>query len=343
MILIQNIYYMLSYAFKVLRESNYRDIETEEFENVAELLSEILIKGVKFELKRGLLKGYVDFEESLSTIRGRVNISESVKQQTLINSKIVCRYDEFTENIYLNQIIKTTFSYLLHSNISKERKKRIKSILVYFKEVELLEINSINWKIVFNKNNQNYRMLISICNLVINGLIQTTSNGKTRLLDFIDEQKMSSLYEKFILEYYKKEHPIIETNASFINWQLDDDFDMFLPRMRSDITLSKDDKVLIIEAKYYSDNMQHYYDGNSIFSNNIYQIYTYVKNKAYENFNNKVSGLLLYAKTESIFQPNVDYSMSGNKISIKTLDLNQPFCAIRNQLDNLLNYFLLAS
>lgn len=333
MILIQNIYYMLSYAFKVLRESNYRDIETEEFENVAELLSEILIKAVKLELKRGILKDYVDTEESLSTIRGKVNISESVKQQTLINSKVVCKYDEFTENVYLNRIIKTTFSYLLHSNISKERKKKIKNVLVFFKEVELLEINSINWQMIFNKNNQNYRMIISICNLVIKGLIQTTSNGKTRLLDFIDEQKMSSLYEKFILEYFKKEHPIIETNASFINWQLDDDFDMFLPRMRSDITLSKDNKILIIDAKYYSDNMQHYYDGNSIISANIYQIFTYVKNMSLGNERKVVSGMLLYAKTKSDIQPDATYKMSGNIIKVKTLDLNQPFEYIKEQLN----------
>jgi hypothetical protein len=46
-------------------------------------------------------------------------------------------------------------------------------------------------------------MLISICNLIIKGLIQTNSQGKTRLMDFIDEQRMSALYEKFI-EFYKK-------------------------------------------------------------------------------------------------------------------------------------------
>ena len=64
MILIQYIYYMLSYAFKVLQEKGYRDIDTEEFENVADLLSEILIKGVKIELKRGIHKGYVDTEDT---------------------------------------------------------------------------------------------------------------------------------------------------------------------------------------------------------------------------------------------------------------------------------------
>lgn len=340
MILIQNIYYMLSYAFKVLQEKGYRDIDTEEFENVADLLSEILIKGVKIELKRGILKGYVDTEDTLSTIRGKINIRETINHQTLINNKVVCNYDEYTENIYLNKIIKTTMLYLLHSDISKDRKKKIKNILVYFKDVDVLDIHNINWKINYNKNNQNYRMLIYICNFIIKGLIQTKSNGKNRLLDFEDEQKMSSLYEKFILEYYRKEHPEVIANASFINWQLDNDFDLFLPRMRSDITLLKDNKVLIIDAKYYINNMQHYYESDSIVSSNIYQIFTYVKNKSYENKDLKVSGMLLYAKTENQLQPDADYLMSGNRISVKTLDLNQPFNKIKQQLDDIIINYL---
>ena len=339
MILIQNIYYMLSYAFKVLQEKSYRDIETEKFENVADLLSEILIKGVKRELKRGILKGYVDTEDTLSTIKGKINISETINHQTLINNKVVCKYDEFTENVYLNKIIKTTMQYLLHSDISKERKKRLKNILAYFKEVDTLDVYDINWKINYNKNNQNYRMLIYICNFIIKGLLQTTKNGKTRLLDFADDQKMSSLYEKFILEYYKKEYPEINAKASFINWQLDNGFDLFLPQMRSDITLSKGNKILIIDAKYYGDNLEHYYDSNKISSDNIYQIFTYVKNKAFENPDNNVSGMLLYAKTEAQIQPDADYQMSGNTISVKTLDLNQPFINIKKQLDDIIKKY----
>ena len=37
MIRIQNIYYMLSYAFQVLNEQGYKQVATEEFDNVAEL------------------------------------------------------------------------------------------------------------------------------------------------------------------------------------------------------------------------------------------------------------------------------------------------------------------
>ena len=58
------------------------------------------------------------------------------------------------------------------------------------------------------------------------------------------------------------------------------------------------------------------------------------------NYINTVSGMLLYAKTDEERYPDYDYNMSGNKISVKTLDLNVKFNEIRKQLDNIVdNYF----
>ena len=59
MIPIRNTYYMLAYAFQVLRQQGYRDIATEDFPSTAELLAEILIRGVRSQLKRGLGRSYL--------------------------------------------------------------------------------------------------------------------------------------------------------------------------------------------------------------------------------------------------------------------------------------------
>ncbi len=63
MIRIQNVYYMLSYAFQVLNEQGYRQVATEEFENVTELCASILIKGLSSQIKRGLGKEYITEED----------------------------------------------------------------------------------------------------------------------------------------------------------------------------------------------------------------------------------------------------------------------------------------
>lgn len=146
---------------------------------------------------------------------------------------------------------------LLKSDISTSRKKKLKNILRYFSEVDLIDLMDVNWKIRFNRNNQTYRMLIGVCYLTVKGLLQTTKKGNVKLMNFIDDQLMSRLYEKFILNYYKKEHPQINASASQIKWQLDDSENYLLPRMQSDIMLEYSDKVLIIDAKYYKNTLQN--------------------------------------------------------------------------------------
>ena len=238
MIPIRNIYYMLSYAFQVLSEQGYKNIETEQFDNVAELCAAILSKGVSLQLKRGLGREYIEDTESLSAVRGRIEISESIKTRSLLKRQLICSYDDFSENSYMNRIIKTTMELLLRADIAKARKKELRKLLVYFGNVDLLDVHTINWKIQYNRNNQTYRMLISICYLVIKGLLQTNSDGATKLMDFMDEQRMCRLYEKFILEYYRKEFPKITVNASQIPWALDDGMSDMLPVMQTDIMLS---------------------------------------------------------------------------------------------------------
>lgn len=335
MIPIQNIYYMLSYAFQVLNEQGYKNIATEQFNNVAELCAAILSKGVLVQLKRGLGREYIEQTESTSSPHGRIEISESVKTRSMLRKQLICSYDDFSVNSYLNRIIKTTMEILLHADISKARKKELRRLLVYFGDVNLLDVHTINWRVQYNRNNQTYRMLISVCYLVIKGLLQTNSDGTTRLMDFLDEQRMCRLYEKFILEYYRREFPQISASPSQIPWAVDDGMRAMLPVMQSDIMLEYENKVLIIDAKYYSHTTQAQYDTHTLHSNNMYQIYTYVKNKDadFEDRPHTVSGMLLYAKTNETIQPDNAYLMSGNKVSVKTLDLNCEFAQIAAQLN----------
>ena len=335
MIPIRNIYYMLSYAFQVLSEQGYKNIETEQFDNVAELCAAILSKGVSLQLKRGLGREYIEKSESLSSLRGRIEISESVKTRSLLKRQLVCSYDDFSENSYMNRIIKSTMELLLHADIAKARKKELRKLLVYFGNVDLLDVHNINWKIQYNRNNQAYRMLISVCYLVIKGLLQTNTDGTTRLMDFLDEQRMCRLYEKFILEYYRKEFPKLTVNASQIPWALDDGINDMLPVMQTDIMLSQGNKVLIIDAKYYGHTTQTQYDIHTLHSANLYQIFTYVKNKEAQmtEVPHRVSGMLLYARTDEAVQPDNTYQMSGNRISVRTLDLNREFLEIAAQLN----------
>ena len=260
-------------------------------------------------------------------------IQNRLEKKHLLN----CEYDELTENNLLNQILKTTVMILLrHARVEEAIKAELKKELLFFSNVALIDPLQIRWSSIrFQRNNQSYRMLLGICQLILEGMLLTTEEGEYRLANFIDEQRMCRIYEKFILEYYNKECPKVTANASRIDWALDDGIDTLLPAMQTDIMLTQGNRVLFIDAKYYGLTKQTQYDIHTLHSANLYQIFTYVKNKEAElaNVPHEVSGMLLYARTDEAVQPNNSYQMSGNKISVRTLDLNREFSEIAAQLN----------
>lgn len=339
MIRVRNLYHMLAYAFSALSEEGYRAVATEDFDNAAELCAAILERGVSLQLRRGLGQEYVSRSEARSCLRGKVEVTESVKSQALLRRQMVCSFDEFSVDGAMNRIIKATLAMLVRSDISRARKKSLKKLMVFFNDVSDIDLHAVDWSMRYDRNNRTYRMLMAVCWLVVKGLLQTRSDGRTRMMDFFDEQRMCRLYEKFILEYYRKEHPQLRASASYVGWALDDGFGDGLPVMRSDITLSASGRVLIIDAKYYEHTMQQHFDKRSVHSGNLYQIFTYVKNKQAEldraGESVEASGMLLYAATDEDVQPDFTYRMSGNRIGVATLDLDRPFEDIRAQLDGI--------
>lgn len=338
-ILIKNIYYMLTYAFNVLKENNYQSICGEKFDRIEDLFAEILNKALSQQVKQGLYKEYVSLNEDKMTLKGKLNINNTIRNRIKKNISLNCDYDELSENNLFNQIIKTTILNLISLNkLDNSKKKELKRLLVYFDNIDVINLSIIKWNtLIIQRSNKTYRMLMNICYFIYSSLIQTQDNGKHYMLQFTDD-KLATLYEHFILNYYKLEHKELIASSPYINWNLDETTDYailnFLPKMKSDIMIQTKDleKTLIIDAKFYSKTMQTFYERETFRNNNLYQIFTYVKNYDKNNSGN-VSGMLLYAQSEIKLNDTYDFSIGGNTISVRTLNLNQDFEHIRNELD----------
>lgn len=357
-ILIKNIYHMLSYVLPDLRQGAYEDVSAEEFENVHDLFAAILDRGIARLLKQGLCREYEGCREDLSTIRGRIDIQGTMRNRMARKRLASCEYDELSEDNLLNRILKATAMMLIRADdVGEERRDALRREMRFFSGVGEIDPGAVRWSSIhFQRNNRAYRLLIGICRLALEGMLLTTESGEYRLASFLFEGQMSWLYEKFILEYYRKECPELSAAASQIQWALDDGERDMLPVMQTDVTLTKGGKVLIIDAKYYQKATQECFEGaRGIHSNNLYQIFAYVKNKELElkkeaglkgtvqgglagsggpggGAGGRVSGMLLYARTDEDVLPDASYSMSGNRISVRTLDLNQDFSEIERQL-----------
>lgn len=338
-IFIKNIYYMLAYAFDSLGKPEYEDLEKETFENVHDLFAFVLGEEISFLLKKGLYREYINRREDLSTARGKIDMSGTFRNKMKRKQALFCDFDELSENNLLNQILKTTAMLLIkHGEVGDEHKDRLKAEMHFFSNVDTLEPSSIKWHSVrFQRSSRSYQWPINLCEMAVKGILLTTEKGDDRLASFVDEQRMSNLYEKFTLNYYKKHRPDLSPGASEVSWALDDDNKRHLPAMNTDIFLQRHNTILIIDAKYYGKTMQKYHEKLSVRSLHLYQIFSYVKNCQFSHAEWNVSGMLLYAKTDEEIQLNEAYQMSGNKIAVRTLDLGVPFQEIASQLDAIAN------
>ena len=216
--------------------------------------------------------------------------------------------------------------------------------MFYFSNATLVDLHLVDWNKRFNRSTQIYRMLIYVCRWLYLRKIHAMEFGKNLGKEFDEKRELSNLYEKFIYEFFRQEYSsAFSVSASHIDWQLDSGSETgLLPEMKTDITLQKDSKILIIDAKYYGQEMQSYHDSDKIRSGHLYQIFAYVKNKSWElkDAGVAVSGMLLYAKSDADVTIDKKYSMSGNLISVKNLDLNVPFDELRKPLDAIAQNFI---
>jgi len=335
-ILIQNIYHMLVYAFQVLRQSDYKKVAEEPFEHIHDLFAALLAQGASRRIKQGLYREYVPQSDALPVLRGRLNVSQTMRLRMQNRQRLHCEYDELSEDNLRNQILKATLhTLLLHGSLKPERKAALKRLMPFFDSIQTINPSAIEWpRLQHVRTDQNEQMLMNLCRLVLHGLLLTTQEGSLHMASFLDEQHMHALFERFVLEYYRAHHRTLQPASVRIGWNLDEhsDFMAFLPEMRTDITLRKDNRILIIDTKYYRHMWQTQHEIRSLRSAHLYQIFAYVKNMDASG-SGRVSGLLLYARTGEELAPDSFFLMGGNRIGVRSLDLNRPFSEIAAQLD----------
>lgn len=337
-VIVRNIYYMMAYAFRVLDMREYEKLAVEEFDNLADLLAAILALGISLQLKRGLEKDYVETEEELQGIRGRVDLRSTARLRMAKRTEVACHFDEFSADTYKNQILKTCALVLLkHPDVADQRKRNLKRCTMMFAEIGELNPLRIDWKrLRYQRNNGSYQMLMNVCYMVVNGLLLTTDAGEVKLASFIDSQQLHALYENFVLQYFRVEHPEIDrVSAKIIKRGVGDDAPAFLPGLCTDITLENGNKTLIIDTKCYGHILSTYHDKEILSAANLNQIQSYVVHEAYYNPGKEVQGMLLYALTENEASIDKSWDEIGHQFHVRTLDLGQEFKEIAAQLDEI--------
>jgi 5-methylcytosine-specific restriction enzyme subunit McrC len=330
---IQNIYYLLCYAWNTLEERDIVDVESIQSTQLVDLFARVLTGGIHHLIRRGFDRGYLSFAEEMGRLRGKIDLASSLKKNLLARGRAVCEFDELDHNVLHNRILKTTIARLvLVEDLDVKLRLGLREILQWLRNIESLRLTSQTFRRVqLNRNNNYYIFLLNICELVYHNLLVNEQTGHSRFRDFLrDEASMNKLFERFARNFYRLEQSTFKPSPLRISWHaesVDEESERYLPEMRTDVCLTSEDRKIILECKYYKEALQINWNKSTIRSAHLYQLYAYLRNKEVEPGWETCEGILLYPLVDVPL--NLNYSMGTHKVKVRTIDLNHNWQTIK--------------
>lgn len=351
MIPIQNLYYLLCYAWGLPEQRDWVKVDANKCPAVVDLLSRLLTKGADVLLKRGIAKEYRTHEEGLSGIKGRLELAKTLKLNRYREGKTICTLDDLTGDILLNQIVYTSMSRLMgDKELDKDVRKDLRRTFLRFPRVEIIPLSRSTFKDVrLNRNNRFYQLIINVCQLLYERLLPEQDRpGTYRFMDFTrDENKMNTIFESFLLNFYRQEcaleYPTVK--RSIIHFQLtaiDADDENLLPEMITDVTLDNPDtgKRIILDAKYYKEMLSSRFEtAKKLRRDHISQITSYVTNQEDTDtaYTLSTKGIMVYPKT-GIQEETFDFFQHKHQYRFCTVDLAQDWHQIHQRLLQIIQF-----
>jgi len=336
---VQNVYYLLCYAWHKLDEKDRVNVSVEDSTSLVDLFAKVLANATTMLLKRGIDREYIVHTDEIAGLRGKLELATTVKRNTQRRGRTICQYDEFSPNTLLNRILVTTISKLtVTKSLDRDLHSQLHHLRAKLFNVEEIEITAgLFTQIRINRNNRFYGFILDVCRLIHEALLPTEIAGHYEFVDFTrDERKMNQLFEKFVLNFYSIEQSIYGAQPRNLTWNMSETSEgalAYLPRMITDISLQSIDHEIIIDTKYYSNTLQTSYDTHKIHSPHLYQLTGYLIHQ--EDAEKKphtlqTTGILLYPTVHQ--ELNLSYTFHSHPVHIRTVNLNADWKQIHARL-----------
>lgn len=195
---------MVRYALNLL-EVDMKDLPVTEGDYFYDILVFYLIHGVEFIINHGLYHTYLNVEENLNVVRGKILLNEHLSHNSDRTDKVYCGFSELTPDILENQIIKFTLFSLSNCKFTHEGiASELRTLYRRLDNVELKSMSSNDCKwVVYNTLNEHYRPIINLCELLLrDSSVNLESTGQKSSFQFLIE--MDNLFQKFIANFLKK-------------------------------------------------------------------------------------------------------------------------------------------
>ena len=150
-------------------------------------------------IRRGLNRTYNRKLDEIPGVRGKLELSESIKRLAFPSCRAVCEFDEYGYNTTHNQIIKATLGRLVRTaELDHDLREDLRVLYGYFESVDDLPLSNRAFRRVqLHSNNRFYLLLLQVCWILFRQLLPTPKGEKLRFVAFTDEQ-METVFEQFV-------------------------------------------------------------------------------------------------------------------------------------------------
>jgi 5-methylcytosine-specific restriction enzyme subunit McrC len=340
---IQNLYYLLAYAWDHYRSGEEIEVSDSQCPDVHNLLSMLLAGGIRRLATKGMDKGYKQFTETTPRLRGRVDVLTSHRRMTQVTGRMICEFDELTADTLPNQILKATCRRLLKlsSQLSNENRASVRHCVELLQDITDIQLSSTSfWRVQLHRNNRHYRLLIHVCRLLHDLYLPDQQTGNRRFRNVLEEEiSMHRVFEAFVRRFAIKHCTDAKVSAMKITWdgywEASDEARKVLPSMVTDVTLCRPLRKTILDCKFYKDALVTRHERHRLHSSHLYQLVAYLKNKSRDFGWENVDGILLYPAVDH--KLDLTLSLLGHQVSIKSIDLDQEWPKIHERLLSILS------
>jgi 5-methylcytosine-specific restriction enzyme subunit McrC len=166
-------------------------------ETLLEILIRIFCNKLTEAVRRGMPRRYTFHEDDLPTLRGSLNIPRQFTRHLANPGRLACRYDELSEDIALNRIMKATIGHLARMSRNAANVQRLRELAFLYADVADISIPALRWEdVVIDRTNRAWRELFSMAQLFLRNRYQTTSAGSGQGSALLFE--MNALFEEYI-------------------------------------------------------------------------------------------------------------------------------------------------
>ena len=202
---IENLYYLLCYAWNRFPEGRVVDVSGVKGPDLPNLLAKVLIGGTQHLLRRGLDRGYKVFEEDSGRLRGRIMMGETIGRALLLQARARCQYEELSYDILHNQILRSTITLLADADaIDGELRHELRNVDRALDGITTVRLsNEAFRRVQLYSNNAFYAFLMRVCALVRDALIPEERSGRFRFREVVrDETRMAAIFQNFVLNFF---------------------------------------------------------------------------------------------------------------------------------------------